>query len=261
MIWQFVGQQAPGSLDQVFEYSPWLSLLMINGYPLLSLVWNLLLLLVPLWAVISLERCYKKTKCKSAKAKAEAAFWFLLWLAFIPNAAYIITDVRHLVVPGCQMSSYYRVCSQQAWAIIFFFTYACAGWVSFVFLTRRMKNLLAKIYNPKIGRYFVWLLMPLVSLGVLLGLLDRWNSWQLVSAPFMVLQSVLPYFYEWIRLKNWLIFTICLYLLYWAGDMLFVNAFYLREHGGLPTKTGTTNHDTKVNRRANGQKSNMKRGR
>ena len=222
MVWHFVGQHAPGSIDQFFEYSPFLSAMMVNGYPVLSLIWNVLLLAVPFWAMARLESHYKKTKLKTAEAKAGAVLWFLLWLAFIPNTAYIITDVRHLAVPGCQMSSYYRVCEQQAWAIILFFSYAWVGWASFVFLTRRMRIFLAKLYGQRAGLYFILILIPLLALGVLLGLLDRWNSWQLLTAPLAVIQSAFSYLYDWIRLKNWLIFTFFLYLLYWAGDKLFV---------------------------------------
>lgn len=226
----FIGHQAPGSLDAVFEHSPLLSSWLINDYPIMSLIWNLALLAAPLLLSLALENYYQRTKkLKRWFHKVFAAVLGLIWLVFIPNTAYIITDVRHLHVPDCQMSAYYRVCHDEAWTMMIFFMYACVGWIFFVYLTRRMKLFLTKMVNRLCGRLFILGLVPMISLGVLLGLLDRWNSWQIVSSPWLIGQSAWSYFSEPVKFKNWLIFTGCLYVLYYVGEILLIDGVKLKK--------------------------------
>jgi uncharacterized membrane protein len=217
-----IGLQTAGSADKLFEQTAWLTIIKINGYPLMSLLWNVFLLLIPWLALRWLWSLYQKGQFKTWRARWEAAVAFFIWLIFIPNTAYIITDARHLVDPYCQMDLYYRVCPDKAWAIIVFFSYAVIGWLSLVYLIRPMRQLVEKLWHKEAGTVFVIALMPAVALGVLLGLIDRWNSWQLLNAPWAVLQSAGNYFMEPEPLKNWLIFTAALYLLYWVGDRLFI---------------------------------------
>lgn len=231
MAVHLIGQIAPGSIDMAFENWSFLSILKVNGYPVLSLIWNVALLLLPLGLMIALERYYQQTKFRTLFQQLVAGFLGLFWLAFIPNAAYIITDVRHLTDPYCKMSFYYRVCNEQAWAIIVFFAYAVVGWFSLVWLVRRMRALLIKAQDRRTGDFFIIGLMPLVSLGVMLGLIERWNSWQILTSPRLIFVSSLSYFSDPVKFKNWLIFTIFLYLLYWAGDKLFVPNLSLRRLG------------------------------
>ncbi len=220
----FIGQQVPGSVDEAFLTWPVLSWITVNGYPLVSFVFNLALLLVPLAAQVGLDKLLNKDKKLSAwTSKLMGGLLFLVWLIFIPNTAYIITDVRHLLVPGCAVDSFYRVCAAQPWPIILFFTYGLLGWLSWVYLVRRWRRSLVKVYGRTVGWWFVWCLPPLVALGVLLGLVERWNSWQLLTSTRLVAASAGSYFTDPAKLLNWLIFTICLYLLYFGGAKLLVD--------------------------------------
>jgi uncharacterized membrane protein len=74
--------------------------------------------------------------------------------------------------------------------------------------------------------FFVILIPPLTALGVLLGLLDRWNSWQVLIRPGAVWHSVLAYFADFTQFINWVAFAILFYLLYILGVKLFNFAKY-----------------------------------
>jgi len=216
MLPEFAGQSAAGSLDELFKQTPVLSHWLINGYPLLSLVFNLLLLAVPAAALWCLERLPRR----GWWSKPALILLMAVWLVFMPNTAYIITDARHLVVPDCRMSDYYRVCASATWPIFFFFTYALVGWLFFVWLVRRLQAWWSSRYGYLSARWLVALVIPLIGLGVLLGLVERWNSWQLLTSPLAIGRTALAYLTDGTRLINWLAATACLYVLYYGGTAI-----------------------------------------
>lgn len=208
---------AAPTLDIFFSDSAWFDILTVNGYPVLGIVWNLLLLAVPFLAVKTLFRLsVVPLSIAGILLRLPLA---IIWLAFIPNAAYIITDARHLSHPCAE--NYYRICEASARYIPFFFAYSAVGWVSLVYLLNQMKNYVATLSRTAAG-FFPWLSIPLISLGVLLGLLHRLNSWDIVLAPATVLEISLTYLTDTDRLLNWGAYTILFLALYWIGDHLFI---------------------------------------
>ena len=107
---------------------------------------------------------------------------------------------------------------------MFFFVYGCIGWISFVFLLNQMKGFIIKFSGKKNGkkngRIFIWIIIPLISMGVLLGLINRWNSWDFFIHPILVFKSSIIYLINFIYFKNWAVFTIGLYVLYFAGNKI-----------------------------------------
>jgi uncharacterized membrane protein len=108
---------------------------------------------------------------------------------------------------------------------IFFFIYASLGWVFFVFLVNQMRGLISEIWNRLVGWLFVIVLIPLVSLGLLVGLLNRWNSWEFFLYPASFLKTLPIYWQDQLYFTNWLYFTIFLYVLYGGGQWLFKERF------------------------------------
>lgn len=208
------------SLDYFCDQFAWVNILTIHDYPVLAIFWNILLLIIPFYCVIIL---FKYKKLTGFKKPLQKIFGFLLafvWLMFIPNSAYIISDVRHLL-DYCPTHSPLRVCSQNAWMIIFFFTYASVGWVSMVYLVNQMKKFICELINKKIANYYIFVIIPLISLGLLLGLVNRWNSWEIFIYPILLFNNIILYFTDFIYFRNWLVFTIFLYILYYAGNNIF----------------------------------------
>ena len=196
----------------------------VNDYYVISIVWNLFLLIIPFFLCRNLITLWQKSKFSKWHQKLFAACLCFVWLLFIPNSAYIITDVRHLL-NYCPLNQY-KICIESAWMIMFFFSYAVIGWVAFVYLINQMKAVIYEICGSLIGKIYIWLIAPIVSLGVLLGLINRWNSWEVLIYPVAIAKDALTYFTDFMHFKNWIIFTIFLYILYFAGNYLFASYKY-----------------------------------
>lgn len=208
------------SLDNLYNHYPILSKLSINDYQLFTFVWNIFLALLPLVFYLLLKSYWRRTGLMKFYQKAAAAVLFIFWLIFFPNTAYIITDIRHLL-NYCPFDSLNKVCSINAWMIIVFYTYASFGWVSFYFILKLMSNLASEIFKKLQPYFFAVLIIPITSLGVLLGLLNRFNSWDVFIFPRWLSKVTLVYFIDMNYFINWLIFTVFLYVLYFSGDYLF----------------------------------------
>jgi uncharacterized membrane protein len=182
--------------------------------------WNLSLLIIPYFLVFYLKKYWELTGFKKVHQKIAAVILAFVWLLFIPNAAYIINDVRH-IANYCLIDSPFRVCAENAWMIMFFFVYAALGWIAFVYLLNQMKNFIKTLYNKKIAKIFTAIIIPIISLGVLLGLLNRWNSWEVFIYPADFTGHVLLYFSDFTYFINWLAYSLFFYLLYYGGNYLF----------------------------------------
>ena len=191
----------------------------VNGYPLSCFLWNIFLIIIPFFLCAGLGKLWFRTRLKYFKHKLAAGGLGLLWLLFIPNTAYIMTVVRHLL-DYCP-DNYYRICAHNAWMIIIFFTYAVIGWVAFVYLVNQMKSLVNSIWGKAAARVYIWTIIPFISLGVMLGLVNRWHSWEIFVFPGDVAQNIILYFVDPINLLNWLVFTVFFYFLYFGGNWLF----------------------------------------
>lgn len=208
------------SLDNFYDHYPALDSLAVNHYQLITAAWNILLALLPLAFYMFLKSYWRRTGLIKFNQKTAAAALFIFWLLFFPNTAYIITDIRHLL-NYCPFDSPDKVCVANAWMIIVFFTYSSFGWVSFYYLLKLMSNLVNEIFSSLRPDFFAVLVIPLSSLGVLLGLLNRFNSWDVFLFPVWLSQAFLVYFSDINYFIDWLIFTFFLYLLYFAGEVIF----------------------------------------
>ncbi len=208
--------------EQYFYGDRWPDFMFVNDYPVVGVIWNIFLLLIPFSLAWFLTKYWQKNKFKRIYQQIIAlAIWFL-WLLFIPNAAYIVTDVRH-ISGFCADTTVYKICTQNAWMIIFFFVYATVGWVALVYLLRQMRSLIVDMKGRQFGIYFIALIIPLISLGVLLGLVNRWNSWEFFISPLDIFYSIKLYFISWIYFRNFIVFTLGFYILYFVGDKIFKN--------------------------------------
>jgi len=208
------------NFDNLYDYYPVLNSFAINDYQLLTVVWNIFLALLPLVFYLFLKSYWRRTGLIKLYQKAAAAVLFIFWLIFLPNSAYIITDVRHLL-NYCPLDSPNKVCVANAWMIIVFFAYSSFGWVSFYYFLKLMSDLVNEIYNKLRPYFFVALIVPIITFGILLGLLNRFNSWDVFLFPFWLLRVFTVNFLDMRYFVDWLVFTFFLYLLYFAGDVIF----------------------------------------
>jgi uncharacterized membrane protein len=98
----------------------------------------------------------------------------VLWLLFLPNAPYIVTDFVHLSatspaplwLDGVELSAF-------AW------TGMLLGFVS-LYLVHAVGR---HRFGPAPSWVGVLAVLALVSVGVYLGRVNRWNSWDLLTQP------------------------------------------------------------------------------
>ncbi len=191
----------------------------VNKYPLGFVFFNFLLLLIPFLLFNLLRRLEAKTGLRTAFQKAIAWLLGLLWLLFIPNAPYIVLEVRHYF-SAC-FDNYYLICPVKSWQILFFFVYSAVGWIAFVYLLNLMKTFITKVKSAATANLATAAIIPVISLGVLLGLNSRLNSWDIFIRPKTIISDALVYFTDMDYFINLLAFSAFFYLLYWIGDRIF----------------------------------------
>ncbi len=148
-----------------------------NWWFFVMLIWNLTLAWFPLGVVLvllDLRRARLAGQWVMAGALA-------VWLAFLPNAPYIITDLFH--IKNIQESLLW-------FDTLTIFIFAMTGLLIGLYSTL----LVHRIIDPMAGRPGAWLLMLACQLlsgfGIYLGRFGRWNSWELMTHPFRLFRAV-----------------------------------------------------------------------
>ena len=136
------------------------------------LLWNLVLAWVPfVFAAIAF----------GLAARRRAALWVfvvlaaLVWLAFFPNAPYILTDFLHLGSMGDIVPGWYDV--------LMLYWFAWTGLMLGVVSLYLMHEIVARGVGTVAGWVFVVVVAGLGSVGIYLGRFLRWNSWDVVRRP------------------------------------------------------------------------------
>jgi uncharacterized membrane protein len=154
-----------------------LRVLYANNWNYSNLMWNLVLAWVPYvfsFLAVSSRRLFPRQ-------------WWLVplmaipWLAFFPNAPYMVTDFYHLAqrppVPF--------------WYDIGLITiFAFAGFFLAIASLRTMHQLVDAALGKITGWIFAVLVLGLAGLGVYLGRFGRYNSWDLLIQPKAVLKDI-----------------------------------------------------------------------
>lgn len=143
----------------------------------LSLNWNLFLAFVP----------YGLSKKLLQHVSWIETTWkflllFLLWLLFIPNAFYILTDLFHLS-PNTAVPLWFDL------ALIL--SFAWNGLLFGVLSVRQMEKIITVKWGIQYEAAFLYPVMFLNAFGVYIGRYLRFNSWDVVANPFGLAEDVL----------------------------------------------------------------------
>jgi uncharacterized membrane protein len=133
------------------------------------LIWNLILAWIPLLLGLFVYDRYRRGRPLLVLAPA-----LLLWLLFLPNAPYIVTDFVHLA-PGRPAPLWLDGVELSAFA----WTGMLLGFVSLYLVHAVARHR----FGPAVGWTGVLFVLALVSVGVYLGRVKRWNSWDLLTQP------------------------------------------------------------------------------
>lgn len=177
-IQRFLNSQNPGNiflLSVGFSIALLITRILYTGsLHFLFLAWNLFLAFVPYWISTVM---LKVNKWKWYKLLP----MFLIWIIFLPNAPYIVTDFFHL----------HQNSDAPAWYdLMLILSFA---WNGLLFWITSIYNI-ESVFSDKLPRTFlnigIWVVILLSGAGVYIGRFVRWNSWDLFLHPFRVTTDV-----------------------------------------------------------------------
>jgi uncharacterized membrane protein len=140
--------------------------LMAGGLGAGFLIWNLFLAWMPYFMAFWAESSARRSAWRAILPGT-------LWLLFLPNAPYIMTDFVHL--GGFGVAWWYEVGMLLAFAWV-----GCLLGVASLYMMQR-------IVRKRLGEHMSWAFVltscGLSGLGVYLGRFLRWNSWDVLFSP------------------------------------------------------------------------------
>jgi uncharacterized membrane protein len=151
-----------------------------ESYRYLFLVWNLILAWIPFllaWVAYVSRRLPKFLMLILTGGST------ILWLLFLPNAPYILTDFQHLAHPDPNVPVWYDVIM----LVWFGWNGLLLGIISLYF----MQEIVLRLLGKAAGWIFVTIVTALSSLGMYVGRFLRWNSWDVVGNPLPLASDIL----------------------------------------------------------------------
>jgi uncharacterized membrane protein len=193
------------------------------------IIWNLFLSAIPVGLAYLWTYCMRRYSLKR-KGVHWAAFTPLvaMWIAFLPNTCYLLTEWRHFLFDSYFVGLRDAVESDRTLMLrvarqgLFFLCYSGFGVLCLVYAIRPAEQFMTRLNVHKA----IWMtpLFLITSLGVYLGLIVRLNSWDLLTRPLWVGHIVLNALLSALLLKTIVIFAFLLWACYeianiWADGL------------------------------------------
>lgn len=138
----------------------------------LFLVWNLFLAWVPYLLSLLLPKLPKRWL---------AIPLLTVWLVFLPNAPYIVTDLMHV---------HYRTGIPLWYDMMMLFSFAWTGLLLGFLSLLDVQTYLEKNLGKRPGDLIISAVIVLCAFGVYIGRYQRWNTWDLLQAPYQLFWDV-----------------------------------------------------------------------
>ncbi|MFB8787480.1 MAG: DUF1361 domain-containing protein [Potamolinea sp.] len=193
------------------------------------IIWNLFLAFIPLALSIWLFR---------SSSRSRSILWwvgFLVFIAFLPNAPYLLTDIIHLIQAIRDDYSVWvitlAILPPHLIAIL-------AGFEAYVI---SLINLGYYLQREGVGRLVIWaelMTHALCAIGIYLGRFPRLNSWDFVTQPDAVARTVMDNFTSKRPILVMAITFLILTVLYWLMKQVTLG-FILRMRQKSSGKTTT----------------------
>ncbi|MGC8863690.1 MAG: DUF1361 domain-containing protein [Armatimonadota bacterium] len=158
-----------------------------------NVAWNTMLALIPVGLACAALRVSRWTLRPWVRAVLIAAL-AAAWLVFLPNTCYLLTEWRHFLFKLDAQDLFVRSRTQPyllaqiiGWSV-FYFLYSGFGMLMFAVAIRPMEYLADR--NGAALWFWRLPLFVALSVGVYLGLVVRLNTWDIVSRPATVWQSI-----------------------------------------------------------------------
>lgn len=141
------------------------------------LLWNLVLAWVPLGIILLLRERLKKTRLSNWRN----LLLCMLWLGFLPNSFYLVSDLVHLHSTG-EVSLLF----DSVMFLNFILNGLAAGYASVFF----MHQLLFKYFKRIHVHAIIASIFLICSFAIYLGRELRWNTWDILVNPAGILFDV-----------------------------------------------------------------------
>jgi uncharacterized membrane protein len=143
-----------------------------NSTYLLFLIWNLFLAFIPYFLSSSIfKNFFNKSK------KTQNSLYELVWLLFIPNSFYILTDFTHL---------HFKTTFQFSLDMLIISSFSFVGFYVGLLSIHTMRQLVIAKYGNTKGNIFILTISFLSAFGIFLGRVLRFNSWDIISKPIQL---------------------------------------------------------------------------
>lgn len=141
------------------------------------LPWNLFLAFVPycitLWMTRNVSILENRMKLIMALS---------VWLLFIPNSFYIVTDLFHFA----------RIRTAPKWFdLLLIFSFAWNGILFGILSLRRVETIIVLLRGKQFSVFIVFGVMWLCAFGIYIGRFLRYNSWDVITDPFSLAGEML----------------------------------------------------------------------
>jgi uncharacterized membrane protein len=136
---------------------------------LLFLIWNLFLAIIPYYLSSNIHNNFF-----DKRKKTQNSIYALVWLLFIPNTFYILTDFTHL---------HFKNAFQFGLDMIIISSFSFAGFYVGLLSLQQMHQLTIAKHGNKLGNFFILTISFLSAFGIYLGRVLRFNSWDIISKP------------------------------------------------------------------------------
>jgi uncharacterized membrane protein len=153
-----------------------------------------MLAVIPVAAGYAIRAVYK-SKTTAALRYGVLAVLAVLWFVFLPNTCYLLTEWRHFLVTVDGKNLFLRARVDNAYLIelislsLFYFLYSSFGMLMFALAIRPVEKAVVK--GGLALRLWAFPFFAAVSVGVYLGLILRFNSWDLLTRPATVWSAVI----------------------------------------------------------------------
>ena len=146
-----------------------------------GLLWNLFLAILPLfWGAIF------KVFVENKRPRW-AGLFFALWLLFLPNAPYLLTDLIHLA-PRHGVPLWYLLAMLLSCAG----TGTLLGYMSLC----EVQSVVEEQWSKRAGWLVAFGALMLCGFGIYIGRFLRWNSWNVVTHPVSLSRNVARQFVD-----------------------------------------------------------------
>ena len=173
------------------------------------MLWNTFLALIPLGLAYCLFRSDSR----------RTVFWWVglaTFVAFLPNAPYVLTDIIHLVY---DIRKGYSIWIISLVLVPQYLLFMALGFEAYVLSVLAFVRYLKRQRWP-VGRAVEFLIHALCAIGIYLGRFRRFNSWDILTRPDAVFSTTIDHLQSDLPLLIIVITFGVLALLYWISKHL-----------------------------------------